>query len=495
MKMKRKTGIITPFAAVSIVLIISLMLVLLEGTRMRYGEKLCAQQAQYAAQTFLGQYHVKLLERFGIYGVDEQMYENKKQFLANVGAFRTGTVGGSFLNPESNDVETLTYRLLTDDGGADFRKQAVTSYLYHLPEIGLDRLEEQLSLINGLGNEQTEEDIINSANEAIEEAKRRTEDAQEAQRHGEHADYERMISISNRSMKTNEETENPIETMKRQKASFVIDMVLPDGFSLSNAAMSQDSRLEDRSIESGTMNTDTTSMINEKLLFPLYLSETFQHALSDTKKAEEGGLQYQLEYFVIGADSDVENLEGVIQSLILVREMTWFAYRLTDGTSMPAARSIATALACGLAVPMLIEPIAMAIVLAWAYTDAVQDVKALLAGKEISLIPRENIKENTKGNGGERTDVKSAWMLDYADFLLLLLAIKNTDTVTFRALDMVQESLILAGYDFTPEKTITGIEGIITYNYEELFLGWVVITCPTVFPAKIESEFRESYCP
>ena len=86
-------------------------------------------------------------------------------------------------------------------------------------------------------------------------------------------------------------------------------------------------------------------------------------------------------------------------------------------------------------------------------------------------------------------------MLGYADFLLLLLAIKNTDTVTFRALDMVQESLILAGYDFTPEKTITGIEGIITYNYEELFLGWVVITCPTVFPAKIESEFRESYCP
>ena len=56
MKKSGMPGMITPFAAVSFVLVISLFLSLLEGARLNYGRVVCNQQATYGAQSFLGFY-------------------------------------------------------------------------------------------------------------------------------------------------------------------------------------------------------------------------------------------------------------------------------------------------------------------------------------------------------------------------------------------------------------------------------------------------------
>lgn len=491
MKNKRREGMIAPFVAVSFLLVASLVLLLLEGTRLGYAEAVCMQQARYAAQSFMGQYHVNLFKQFGVYGVDEHLYEEKERILTDMGQFRTGKQGGSFLNPISHDTEEFSYRLLTDDGGLDFRKQAIQDYLYRLPEGALAKLNSQLSVAAILGDQDDERAIINQAEGALKEAEEILKEEKNNKNSHNIAGFPAIGTDSGLEFlggrKKQEKAENPIEIMKKQKQSFTLSMVLPENFNLSMATRIKNQGLEDKEPVIGTMEAEDDVISGERLIFPLYIRDDFFNALTEHSSDETGnGLQYQMEYVLIGKDSDAKNLEGVVQRLILIREMSWFAYRLTDGTSLPYARSIATALAGGLGLPALIEPIAMGIVLAWSYTDGVNDVKELLKGNEVMLMPgAQNIN---------RPGVPGNIKVGYRDYLTMLIAMENMDKATLRTLDMVEEVLQVEDPDFSANRVITGIEGCIKYEYEELFFGWITVVRRDLFPIEFQSKYRECYC-
>ncbi len=493
MRRGRKKGVITPFAAMSLILIISLILVLLEGARINYGEVLCQQQAQYAAQSFMGQYHVKLLEDYGIYGIDSCLYEEKESLLTMMGTFQTGEMGTSFLNPTNTELENFQYRLLTDDGGRDFRQQAVQAYLYQMPQELLKLLQDKFSKVSGLGNEEDEETIIDEAEKALQEAE---ELLKEQEAGGTTHSLGRQtpgVNVMTEIQIPDEESEtveNPIEEMKTQKESFVLSMVLPEDYDLSQRVRRKEKRLEDLDITQGTMSGEENTLLEDRLIFPLYLSDKFTNALSQNEEEEAtNGLKYQMEYFLVGKDSDTENLEGVVNRLILIREMTWLAYRLTDGTSWSQARSIATALMSGIGMSALIEPVAIGIMLAWSYSDAVKDVEELMKGNDVLLVP--GVTNETASEEGERN---KGLTIGYEEYVFMLLALENPETVAFRALDIIEEELSQDGETFSANSMITGVEGTMVYRYDALFSQWVFVLNKTVFPLNISGKFEEVYC-
>lgn len=469
MKKSGMPGMITPFAAVSFVLVISLFLSLLEGARLNYGRVVCNQQATYGAQSFLGFYEKKLLDKYGVYGVDGELYKNREAMVEELGKFLVPELGQTFLNPASSSLENFDYRLLTDNCGADFRKQAVESYIYSIPEELIEKLKQEYEVAIGIGGEGQEAEIIDNAEKALKEA----ESTQEEQ-------YNKNLKIKSTVLKLSEA--NPIKKMKEQKQSFVLATVLPEDYQVSNNTMKKQKRLEDQQLVKGTMEGETPGG-DDYLLFPFYLREHFTHALSG--EVESHLLKYQLEYILIGKASDVENLEDVLKRLILFREMVWFAYRLTDAVSVQQARSIATALMGGVGLPILIEPVAWGILLAWSYEDAIEDVQELMKGNRVSLLPDKKGDPLLEGK---------KFLLSYEEYLHLMLMLESREKMTLRTLDIVEETLTTEDTVFSANEIITGIEGKMAYHYELLFAKWIMVPIGEADPVTYYGHFKESYC-
>lgn len=438
----RQQGVITVFSAVSVILIVSMILVLLEGARLGYADTLYRQQTEYGVQSFMGQYNRGLFQSYGIYGVDSRLWGNKEGILEEMCSTSSGEEGIAFLREESTAVKELKYRLLTDDGGRDFREQAVEAYINQLPKEILQEWKKEANGIKELGDENYEQTLIESAEDALEKAK-------ELKAAGNKTTSSANVTYDNSIMERSEE--NPVEELKKNKESFVLSMVLPQEFQVSEGCLDRQEGMEYQELQRGTLKTEEKENLLSEVIFPMYLGSHYSSAL----ETKEGNFSYEQEYLLIGKGTDRENLEGVVKKLITIRELSWFAYRLTDEESRQKATAAATALMGAVNLPALIKPVEMGILLAWSYEDGIKDVKTLMEGGKVPLIPGQG-QENAK-------------QFSYKDFLLLLMLIEEKDTLTYRAMDIVEEKLKEEGIAFEANKTITGIEGTIQFETSNLF--------------------------
>lgn len=437
---KQRKGFITPFAAVSLVLVLSLFLTLLEGARYNYAQIICSQQAIYGARGFMGQYHRDLKEEYGIFGVSPKLYSIRDAILRQSLSFQTGDKGTSLLNPKGLELSELRISLLTDDGAYDFRKQAVEDFLGQFPELIWEDWAKGAMRWKFSEQGLYEDEVLEEAEASLEKAKEQMQ--------------EENLSAA-------EDVANPMDEMKKQKQSFVLSMVLPEDFEVSRNVLGTNQPLEERNLHKGTIEREGLAVTGEQILFPLYLNEHFSNALSE--EYMEHGLNYGLEYMLIGAPSDYENLEGVVNRIILIRELEWLAYRLTDGTSWSQAVALSTAIMGGLGVPALIEPVALGIVLAWAYGDALEDVRMLMSGGRICLWPAKGAQETR-----EKKNLATG-MVSYQEILLFMLMVSNQKTNAYRALDIIEDAFDGEG-DFAADQVITAVEATVEYEYTPLFL-------------------------
>lgn len=136
-----------------------------------------------------------------------------------------------------------------------------------------------------------------------------------------------------------------------------------------------------------TTDGGSLSLIDRGLLV-LYAKRHFYNFLSEPKKnAEKEALRYGIEYLVMGADSDEENLSAVVYRIFGIRTLSSFAYLLTRQDKVAEARSIAVSVAGALGIPAAVSIIETGILMGWAADMARGEVKLLLEGKEIALFP------------------------------------------------------------------------------------------------------------
>ena len=213
--------------------------------------------------------------------------------------------------------------------------------------------------------------------------------------------------------------------------------------------ISGDKKISKRKISStawGEVQTEKEEKTDlvEKGLLILYAKAHFKNFLSKTKEDDKKeALRYGLEYLIAGKDSDEANLSSVANRIFGLRTIVWYGYFLTRKDKMAEAEAIAAAIASVLALPAAIEIIKYGIVMGWSMDEARKEVKSLLKGDDIPLLP------------GKSEGVK----LKYQSFLDSFLVIAS-GKLPIRMVKLIEQNIKLRYYQgFRADSMYAGVNG------------------------------------
>lgn len=213
--------------------------------------------------------------------------------------------------------------------------------------------------------------------------------------------------------------------------------------------ISGDKKISKRKISStawGEVQTEKeekTGLVEKGLLI-LYAKAHFKNFLSKAKEDDKKeALRYGLEYLIAGKESDEANLSSVANRIFGLRTIVWYGYFLTRKDKMVEAEAIAAAIASVLALPAAIEIIKYGIVMGWSMDEARKEVKSLLKGEDIPLLP------------GKSEGVK----LKYQSFLDSFLVIAS-GKLPIRMVKLIEQNIKLRYYQgFRADSMYAGVNG------------------------------------
>ena len=213
--------------------------------------------------------------------------------------------------------------------------------------------------------------------------------------------------------------------------------------------ISGDKKISKRKISStawGEVQTEKEEKTDlvEKGLLILYAKAHFKNFLSKVKEDDKKeALRYGLEYLIAGKESDEANLSSVANRIFGLRTIVWYGYFLTRKDKIAEAEAIAAAIASVLALPAAIEIIKYGIVMGWSMDEARKEVKSLLKGEDIPLLP------------GKSEGVK----LKYQNFLDSFLVIAS-GKLPIRMVKLIEQNIKLRYYQgFRADSMYAGVNG------------------------------------
>lgn len=192
-----------------------------------------------------------------------------------------------------------------------------------------------------------------------------------------------------------------------------------------------------------TEKEEKTDLVEKGLLI-LYAKAHFKNFLSKAKEDDKKeALRYGLEYLIAGKESDEANLSSVANRIFGLRTIVWYGYFLTRKDKMAEAEAIAAAIASVLALPAAIEIIKYGIIMGWSMDEARKEVKSLLKGEDIPLLP------------GKSEGVK----LKYQSFLDSFLVIAS-GKLPVRMVKLIEQNIKLRYYQgFRADSMYAGVNG------------------------------------
>lgn len=439
--MERENGYLTVYLALCLTLILSLYLALIEGARRGGAAMESACAAEIGMQNIMAEYHRELFNQFNLFALDSSygtricgrknteahLMEYLKRNLSMEDVFAGKYLYRDFLGLQAYDAELTGVSILTDEKGAVFRGMAIEAVKN---DVGLKLLEEvqdwmSVVQVNGLAE----------ADYAAES--RKLDEALE-----EYDGMEMQIS-ENESVFL--EVDNPAAQLNTKRGLGTLHLVIENTESLSPKILSGaelvSRRMEQGILHSGNMPVQPAEDLWSRVLFQEYLLRYLDHYGDE---AGGGALDYQIEYLIAGKEQDTENLKSVAGRLSAIREAANVVYLLTDPEKSLEIEEAAI-FACGLfALPELIPLVKAAILFGWAYAESVYDVKTLLAGGKIPLMKDKSSWHYSLSSalyGGMEDSGGSGRGLSYEDYLRILMTLTGLDTLTVRAMDMVEADI------------------------------------------------------
>ena len=216
------------------------------------------------------------------------------------------------------------------------------------------------------------------------------------------------------------------------------------GFFLSGDKKVSKRKISDTSLNDVKTEKEEKTDLVEKGLLILYAKAHFKNFLSKIKEDDKKeALRYGLEYLIAGKESDEANLISVANRIFGLRTIVWYGYFLTRKDKMAEAEAIAAAIASVLALPAAIEIIKYGIVMGWSMDEARKEVKSLLKGEDIPLLP------------GKSEGVK----LKYQSFLDSFLVIAS-GKLPVRMVKLIEQNIKLRYYQgFRADSMYAGVNG------------------------------------
>ena len=448
-------GEVTVYLSLVFILLISFAGAMLESASLQNVKNYRRADMTRAVESIFAEYQKELWEVYGIFSL-EGSYETGS-YSEELLKERLAYYGASGMNQEITRIQ-----LLTDQGASAFYEQ-VTAYMEN--KYGLDKVKKLVG----------QTDTWKAGEEAL----------QNYERDGAKTEQELQELLSQK--EEFPEEENPLSHVAKLKSMPLVDLIMPKGRVMSKKSITLSEMVSHRKRNQGYGDfsdvAESGSTIS-KLLFGEYVLEHFKMASDSLQSgngnynsgdsvggdfvrgdsanedfsngnrgdmAGAGSLDYELEYILEGHASDRENMETVASKLLMVRFVPDYAYIQTDSEKKAEAEAAALTLCTVIGLPELAEGAAQGILLAWAYGEAIMDIRTLISGGKVPLVKNaEDWKLSLSGlmqlgSAGENVAADSGKDMEsglaYREYLRMLLFLKSQDEVGMRTLDMVEQNL------------------------------------------------------
>lgn len=496
--MKRK-GSLTVFAALSLMLAVSLLLALLELARVTAMKQIGQAAADSALESVFAEYDTVMWEKYhllmrsvGALSDNISFRETEQEIAmlaeASMNPDATGILKNSvdFFRSDVTDVTVTGYTLITDNRGDAFRA-AVTGYMKeNLPYLAAQKIQQiyeqgKDAQDNNQMTENSVEEALSGASDGIEEAKN------EQQEEGE--------DPIGAATPTVEVKENPLEAVKQIQKTGIFALVLENPADISGSSIPLSDTVSHRTRDCGT----ELLKINESWYESILVNQYFlSHFGCYTSPDQEGALQYGLEYLLCGEGSDSDNLKETVGKLLLLRESCNLAFLVTNGQKQSEALEIATALAGFTANPVIITVVKYGILVAWAFAESILDLRALLQGDKIAIVKSEqqwtsDIQGLSQCTSSYLKAKDCSNGLEYKEYLGMLLYLTGTETLAYRGLDLQElYARKQEGYEtFRMDHMAIALSATVTYSFQENFLSCITVSkfSGTKFSFQCESKY------
>jgi hypothetical protein len=455
-------GYLTVYLALMLAVLLPLCMTLIEGARMRtfYFEAECVTDV--GINSIFAEYHRELLNQYNIFAIDSSYgtefssktnmekhlkdYVNRNMSYDNV--FLSDYIYRDFIGMSVNSAQMTKIRYLTDDNGTVFRQRAVEAAKDDMGLETLAQIKEWLS--------QIEADSLDTRDVAAEK--------QSLDESIEQMVEEAQSGTTTENVKISYEPyESPTEFLEVKRKEGILKLVTDNTEEISYKKIDMANLIAAR-MENGKTNKGNIAVSDsqgleeaaERFLFHEYLikymgnytntGSSAENTEEDAYTNKERALDYQIEYLIAGKTSDVENLRNIANRLCLLREAANAVYIFSDETKCTEAEILATVIAVLVQAPEIEPLLKNSILLGWAYAESLYDVRTILAGGRIPLIKDENtwhyslqgmLADDAENGIGD----DSSEGLSYADYLRIFMFLTDEDTITQRAMDMVEADI------------------------------------------------------
>lgn len=438
----RAEGYLTVYMAISVMLFLSLTLALIEGVRSNAIRLETECVMDIGLNSVMAEYHRELLAQYNLFAVDAsygtdvgskanvqqhlQKYLNKNLSMEDI--FLSDFLYRDFLAISVDETQITQVAILTDDNGAVFRSLAVDAIQEDVGLGLLEELEDWLEIVE-------EQELLDRD---IAEEKSSVDDAI--------MEYDGMEVEIGEDEYVEVDIQNPTDVLENKRNAGVLAWVVDDTSTLSTVGIPSENLLSTRmsggNISQGNMvwqkDIDEPELL-ERYWFQEYLLEYLEHY---GKQGSTNVLQYQIEYLLAGKDNDMDNLQSVVYRLCAMREVANAVYLFSDEVKCAEAELLASALASAMLVPEIEPMLKVSILLGWAYAESLYDVKVLLEGGEVPLMKTDETwhygLSGALSGEADSADTLSDKGLSYEDYLRILMMLTDLDTLTARAMDMVE---------------------------------------------------------
>lgn len=489
---KDQNGSITVFLSLLMIFLLSLFAVSLESAHMAAVKGQISLKSNTAMETLFSNYERSLYEQYHLLFLDTR--QNPESTLLDI-MKESGSPavlkekGTNHLQFQVEKVEISQMVGLLDHNGEAFQTEVkqiagseMVSAFWNRISGKLEKLKRDQSS-SGEINQMLEKDQI------PEETDQDKQDELEASdEHRKVSEEEKRKAISIVSL---------IKTVKKWITEGFFSLIVDNSDEISTRVVDNSDMPSDRTPE----KNEITGNILEHAVDCTVDAVTMNWYLSRYLNCYTDQGTYDLEYVIGNRKTDSENLKTVVNQLVLLRQILNLSYLAGDEAKKAEAELAATAVLSVMGIPAAGKVGEYFILAAWAYAEAVSDVRSLMRGGKIEFIKNqanwklslEQAVDYSNWVGSQLETEAEETGMEYKEYLMILMFFRSHQRNMYRGLDMIQWNLMQTDPAFRIANCIYGMKADFYLHADPIFLSGSVLSDTGKLACHLEHQEYYAY--